>query len=117
MARPRPHRIRRTLEFAAVRQQGRSWKGRHVTIGLLPLENGPPRAGFAVTRRVGNAVTRNLVRRRLQAILALSLADVPHPCLVVTIPRPSAAAVPFSELAADWKKTARRAGLLPATSA
>lgn len=117
MALPRPQRIRRTAEFSAVRSKGRSWKGRYLTIGLLPLETGPPRAGFAVTRKVGNAVTRNLVRRRLQAIVAQAIPSIPRPCLVVTIPRPSAATIPFAQLAADWQQTARRAGLIPSPPA
>ena len=116
MALPRPQRIRRTAEFGAVRTGGRTSRGRLLTLGILPLETGPSRAGFAVTRKVGNAVVRNRTRRRLQSILARWLPQLAKPCLVVTIPRPAAAAVSAAALEEDWLRTARRAGLLPAAS-
>lgn len=35
----------------------------------VPGDTPPPRAAFAVNKRVGNAVVRNRVRRRLRSIL------------------------------------------------
>ena len=36
---------------------------------LPPTHAGPPRVAFAINRKVGNAVTRNKVRRRLRSIV------------------------------------------------
>jgi ribonuclease P protein component len=41
-----------------------------VTVVYLPGDAPPARAAFAVGRKVGNAVVRNRVRRRLRSILS-----------------------------------------------
>ena len=41
--------------------------------------DGLPRVGFTVTRKVGNAVVRNRVKRRLRALAQTQLAAVAQP--------------------------------------
>lgn len=114
MALPREQRIRRTGEFVFVREKGQSRPGRWLILAVAPLP-GEARArfGFTVSKRVGNAVTRNLIRRRLSAIAARSAGQIQKPCLIVTVARHTAAAAAYSELEAEWLKLTRRAGLLP----
>ena len=111
---PRAQRVRRTADFDAVRQKGASWNGVLLIIAVLPL-NGETssRFGFTVTRRFGNAVVRNKVRRRLAAIVASQSALIIRPHLIVSIPRSAAGNASFDSLKAEWIKLARRAGLLP----
>lgn len=59
-------RLRRPYEFTRVRRQGRSWSNRLVVLAMLPNDLGHNRYGFAVGRRVGNAVARNRVKRWLR---------------------------------------------------
>lgn len=114
MALPRDQRIRRTSEFATVRNKGASWTGRLLILAAMPLENeASPRFGFTVTRRIGNAVVRNRIRRRLSGIISAVAPDISRSCLIVTIPRHGAARAEFSALQAEWIKLARRANLLP----
>jgi len=68
-----------------------------VTVGSAP----PARAGFVVPKTVGNAVTRNKVRRRLREIVRGRLADLGPGSDVVIRALPGAADRSFSELAAD----------------
>lgn len=50
----------------------------------------PPRFGFTVTRRIGNAVVRNRIRRRLKEAVRLSGAEgrmrAPTMCLSGVVP-------------------------------
>jgi ribonuclease P protein component len=115
MALPRAQRVRHTAEFALIRERGRSFAGRLLTLAVLSLpEEKHARFGFTVTRRLGNAVMRNKVRRRLRAIAASLAPLLSPPHLIVTIPRQGAANANFTDLKAEWTKLARRAGLLPA---
>ena len=43
-------------------------------------DGGGPRAGFTVTKKIGNAVVRNRLKRRLRAVARAVLPDraVPH---------------------------------------
>ena len=114
MALPRPQRIRRTREYGRVRAEGRSWAGRFLILAILPLPDEPhSRFGFTTTRRLGNAVLRNKLRRRFSSIAGSLAPAFTSPHLVVTIPRHGAAGADFEEVKAEWIKLARRAKLLP----
>lgn len=59
----------------------------------------PPRVGFVVSKAVGNAVTRNLTKRRLRAIMATQLSGIPEGVDVVVRANPAAAHATYQELA------------------
>jgi ribonuclease P protein component len=59
----RPLRLRRAFEFDRVRRRGRSWTTPLVVLAVLPNTFDHNRYGFAVGRRVGGAVKRNLIKR------------------------------------------------------
>lgn len=64
-------RLTRAAEFDAVTRLGRSLAGRYLTLRLRETEGGAvPRVGYAVPRRVGGAVDRNAVKRRLREAVA-----------------------------------------------
>lgn len=60
-----------------------------------------PRFGFIISKQVGTAVVRNTVRRRLKAVCAGALADVPQGTDVVIRALPASATATFAELDAD----------------
>ena len=65
-------------------------------------DEGPARVGFTVSKKVGNAVERNRVRRRLREIVRL--APVGHLQAghdYVLIGRRAALALPFARMAAE----------------
>lgn len=61
-----PARLKKRAEFLAVRR-GDKRRGPYFLLEVLDRGDGkPPRLGFTVTKKVGNAVTRNRIRRRLK---------------------------------------------------
>ena len=57
------------VQFGLVYDRGRSWMAKEVVIRVLPNSLGLTRYGLTVSRRVGNAVVRNKVKRRLREII------------------------------------------------
>jgi ribonuclease P protein component len=94
-------RLRRREEFAATIRAGRR-AGRGAVVVHLHRDTTPARtsvrAGFVVPKAVGNAVTRNKVRRRLRELVRARLADLPPGTDVVVRALPGAADRGFHEL-------------------
>ncbi len=71
-----------------------------------------PRVGFITSARVGPAVVRNRVRRRLREAVRQDRALLIAGCWVVLIARARAAEATFEVLRDEWRRLAKRAGLL-----
>ncbi len=65
------------------------------------------RFGFIVSKQVGNAVTRNTIRRRLKDVCARQL-PLPDGVDLVIRALPAAATAPFTELLADVDRAVAR---------
>ena len=84
-------------------------KGARVPAGPFVLQTrdrgdtNPPRFGFTVSRKVGTAVERNRVRRRLREIVRRNAALIPQGgCDYVLIGRRAALDMPFERINADF---------------
>jgi len=72
-------------------------------------DQGPARLGFTVSKKVGNAVERNRVRRRLRDIVRLSGTNrMQSGHDYVLIGRRAALKVPFARIAEDFEGALRR---------
>ncbi len=91
--------LRRTGDFTRLRQRGRRTATANLTIfrADAPPADNRPLVGITVSKSVGTAVVRNLLRRRIAAAIhELLPAQVRLRLLVVA--RPSAAALSYSAL-------------------
>lgn len=88
---------------------------RHATPGFVLLarprddDSGAVRVGFTVSRKVGNAVIRNRVKRRLRALSHELLPELAQPGTdLVLIARPGAGERGFGELRTDLGAALKR---------
>lgn len=88
---PRSARLRRPAEFERVYARRRSAAGGPIVLHASPaLEDGPPRLGLSVSRRVGNAVARNAWKRRLREAFREVRDRLPPGQDYVVVVRPAA---------------------------
>jgi len=120
--------MRRREDFTLAVRRGRRAGSKHV-VGHLALSappatrrpdmatshtpptRHPVRVGFVVSKAVGNAVVRTRVKRRLRAVMAARLAELPDDALLVVRALPSSAGASSAELATSVDKLLPR--LLP----
>jgi ribonuclease P protein component len=83
-------------------------------VGCFKLaEAKPTRVGIITSRRVGGAVVRNTVRRRLREIVRHSLPEIPAGWHLVIVAKSTASAATFDELRAEWLLLCRRLSIFP----
>jgi len=86
----RASRLRATREFQATIKNGVRVGGANVVMHVRPGAAVNSRAGFTVSKAVGDAVTRNRVKRQLRHAIAPELGSAPAPVDVVARALPSA---------------------------
>lgn len=96
-------RLRSRREFVAAAKGARLAKaGFVIQAAANPRPEAPARFGFTVSRKVGNAVTRNRIRRRLKEIVRLNGAGARPGIDYVLIGRRAAADRSFEAMRADF---------------
>lgn len=107
----RAEHLRSATDFAAVRAHGRATHCAALTLSWGDSAHAFNRFGFVVGKRVGNAVTRNLVKRRLRAIIDARRHLLFTSFDIVFIARPSAPHRSFADLERDIDRLLTRAKL------
>ena len=98
-------RLRKRSEFLAVRR-GEKRRGRLFLLELLDRgDDAPPRVGFTVTKKTGNAVKRNRIRRRLREAMRVHAAgDMAAGNDYVIVGREEVLSAPFGQLKAELSR-------------
>ena len=102
-------RLRQRADFLAAASGIKAPAAAFVLQARNRRDRGPARFGFTVSKKVGTAVERNRVRRRLREIVRLSSASrlrAGHD--YVLIGRRAALSLPFGELAQDFEGALQR---------
>src|SRR5882762_7912476 len=100
---PKSARLAQSSEFARVREQGRSITGRYLIMGVCRTgTDESARIGLITSRRVGNAVLRNRVGRRLREIVRMERGRLRPGCWIVLVARAAAAKTDSAKLRAEY---------------
>ena len=105
---PRHQRLRRSVDIQRVQRTGHRIRRRLLLMLVVRSDTSQTRVGLTVSRKVGNAVNRNRVKRWLREAIRQQESLVPAGFDVVVIAHPQSAESSFEaigrELAAAWSK-------------
>ena len=97
------NRLRTATEFSTTVRSGVRNGRRNVVLYTATIaDDEPSRIGFIVSKSVGNAVVRNLVKRRLREAGAASLREYGTGFAIVVRALPASAAASWDQLLADY---------------
>ena len=103
-------RLTDSSEFERVYKQGTAYKGRLFSVHAFPNELGTLRLGLSVSKKVGNAVVRNTLRRRMREIFAIVAGEREGDLDLVISARPAAREATFEELRGEFDRALRKLG-------
>jgi ribonuclease P protein component len=95
---PKQYRLRRAQDFVRVRRAGHSVYSQLAQLHVLPTRDNAIRVGFTVSKRVGKAVVRNRVKRRMREAVRLRLPLVRPGQDLVFVARAPAAEASFRQI-------------------
>jgi ribonuclease P protein component len=107
----RRYRLRGRNRFLAIREQGSRWVHPLVILGGLPNGLGLTRCAFVVSGKLGNAVVRNRIRRRLREAVRLCYPSIAPGWDLVWIARRPILEADYQQIAAAVGKLLRQAGI------
>jgi ribonuclease P protein component len=110
---PKARCLTHRSEYEHVKRNGITHRGKLLILNAMTLEDsGVWRAGFITSGRVGGAVIRNRVRRRLREIVRQNQHELRQGIWFVIIARQEAATASYGVLKDEWLRLAKRASIL-----
>ena len=103
-------RLTDSSEFERVYKQGTAYRGRLFSVHAFPNELETLRLGLSVSKKVGNAVVRNTVRRKMREIFAAVAGETGGSLDLVISARPAARDAAFEELREEFDRALRKLG-------
>ena len=94
----RRSRLLRSADFDRTLRSGRRAASEYLALFVSDNEVGRPRVGLAVSRKLGNAVVRNRIKRRLRELIRPLLTRAEGGCDVVIVARARAVDAEFGRL-------------------
>jgi ribonuclease P protein component len=103
--------LRRKADFDALGRQGTARSGRLLVLRQLRTNGPVTRIGLSTPRRLGGAVERNRVRRRLREIIRRRYAEMEMGWDLLVIARPEAATATYADLREAFAALLERSGI------
>ena len=104
--------VKENYEFRRIYRKGRSAVSPYFVVYCLKNRAGASRLGVTVSKKLGHAVVRNRVRRRLRELYRLHKGDMLPGYDIIMVARVRAAELPYAKLEKQYLRCLSQLGLL-----
>ena len=105
------NRLKKRKEFAYLYNNGKAVHTSHLTLVYLPTKYRPLKVGFSVAKKIGKAYMRNLIKRRLRAIMRDIVPTLPSDYNVVIIAKSGIETISYGALRVELGQLVNKSGL------
>lgn len=102
------NKVKKRRDFTRVYQKGKSYAAKDLILCYRKTRLSDFRVGFTVSKKVGNAVTRNRVRRRLKEIARLRPDFFKTGTDYIIVAKHSATQISYREMEKELENLARK---------
>lgn len=101
---PKSVRLLERREFLFLQQKGRKRHSQYFLVATAPAQSGHSRFGITTSRRFGNAVVRNRMKRLLREFFRTHQSLIAPACDIVVIPRAGAEQLTLAQVTEELGK-------------
>ena len=107
----RENRLRKRYQFSYVYKHAKYYAGKCMVLYALPSKTTDIKVGFAVSKKIGGAIQRNLVRRRLREIVRKQIPTLKQNYNIIVLAKENISQTKFAEQEADFEMLISKANL------
>lgn len=104
--------LKSNMEFNRVYSKGKNFWNRNLILYVRKSDSKNTRVGYSITKKVGNAVVRNKVRRRLKEIHRLYTNNIKVGYELIIIPKKNVVDISYKELESAVLHIFKLAGMI-----
>lgn len=105
-------RLQKKYQFNYVYKVGKSVASKNLILYFCPSKNKNIKVGISVSKKVGHAVVRNCIKRRIRECVRPHLCSLKRNFNVVIVAKPCITNAKFSQIAEDLDYLLKKADLL-----
>ncbi|MEF9989507.1 MAG: ribonuclease P protein component [Christensenellaceae bacterium] len=103
--------LKKNKEFHFVYRRGKAKASKDMTLVHVKSRYGGARVGFSVSKKIGNSVVRNLVRRRLKEAYRKALSDITQSYSLVFVARKGIENADFKQICSQMNYLLTKTGI------